>query len=141
MLPGVTFAEASIDTASITVPSVVTQTPPLAVTSTPDVILTAFSTGDRLEVAELFNQSSVAVDMGAVTITTIDSVGGQREISLPSGWLLSRHYITFAYDTTLIRGAVPFDIPNGDARKHLNTCRIETANHHPVNKHSAHGGE
>lgn len=108
ILPSVTFAEASIDTASITVPSVVTQTPPLAVVSTPDVILTAFSTGDRLEVAELFNQSSVAVDMGAVTITTIDSTGGQREISLPSGWLLSRHYITFAYDTTLIRGAVPF---------------------------------
>lgn len=100
------FADELIVGQAITAPSTVAPSSEPLVATAPDVIMTAFSTGDRLDVVELYNQSPAAVWLGDMALMTRDSTNVTQTIPLKGGFLLSKHYITFAADTRLIRGAL-----------------------------------
>lgn len=78
------------------------------VATTPDIIMTAFATGDHLETIEFYNQSASALWLGDVAVMTRDDSGMVQTIPLQPGFLLSKRYITFAANTALIQGALAF---------------------------------
>ncbi len=93
---------------TITTPVIVAPSTDPLIATAPDIIMTAFSAGDRLDAVELYNQSSNAVWLGDVSILTLDGLGNVQTIPLQQGFLLSKHYITFADNTQLFLGALPF---------------------------------
>jgi len=104
------YADEAIVAASSPTPSInVTPSPPVLVSTVPDVVMTAFSTGDQLDLLELYNQSVTAVDLGQMSVVTTDSFGAPQTISLRQGWLLPKHYVTFT-DSSAVVGVLAFGV-------------------------------
>ena len=90
---------------------VVKTSPVVLAATTPEVIMTAFSTGDTLQFVELYNQSSAAIDSATITITTIDTLGIEQVIALGGGHILPKHFVTFSDNPSVIVGSTIFSTP------------------------------
>jgi hypothetical protein len=108
--PPAVFADEQIVSTTVTTPAIVAPSSEPLVFTTPDLIMTAFATGDKLDMVELYNQSSVAIALDNVSIETRDNLGAQQVVPAPHGYLLAKHYITLAADTTMIQGALAFAV-------------------------------
>lgn len=79
--------------------------PPIAspitpVATTPDVAITAFLGGVRLELVELYNQSDHALAFGKLVIRLTDSSGDTQQIQYADaeGYILPGRYVSYATD-------------------------------------------
>lgn len=107
----------------VTAPTVVRPSPQVVSPTTPDLIMTAFATGDRLEVIELYNQSTAAIDLGQVSLVTTDMSGAAQTVRLQDGWLLPKRYATFA-DSSFVSGALGFDTAQSATTGDIASIRI-----------------
>ncbi len=120
---GSAWAAPEVSTAQVVAPVTVQSPPPPVSATTPDVIMTAFSTGDRLEFVELYNQASTAIDLSDIVIATTDTLGGAQTMRLQSGWLLPKRYVTFA-DSQFVTGALRFGTVQQATTGDLVTIRV-----------------
>lgn len=77
-------------------PPVASPTTPVA--TTPDIAITAFLGGVRLELIELYNQSDRALFLGKLAIRLTDNNGDTQQIQYADteGYILPGHYVSYA---------------------------------------------
>lgn len=82
--------------------------PKILQSTTPDLVMTSFAINDGIDFIELYNQSTRPIDMSQVVVSVSDSVSSPQSLRFPSGWLLPKHYSTFAQHPTTIAGSLAF---------------------------------
>lgn len=92
----------------MTASATVTPSPPILYPeTTPNLVVTTFSTTNYLDVIEFYNQSSAPIDMSAVEIIVSDGQLDDDELAhvcalrLAPGWLLPKRYVTTTDATSL----------------------------------------
>lgn len=94
--PGVQPSTEKSEQLTAVSPPVASPTTPVA--TTPDVAITAFLGGVRLELIELYNQSDRALFLGKLAIRLTDNNGDTQQIQYADteGYILSGHYVSYA---------------------------------------------
>lgn len=82
--------------------------PKVLQSTTPDLVMTSFAINDGIDFIELYNQSTKPVDMSQVVVNVSDDVLSAQSLHFPSGWLLPKHYSTFAQYPSMIAGSFAF---------------------------------
>lgn len=97
--PGVQpSTEKSEQSTAVSPPVASTITP---VATTPDIAITEFLGGVRLELIELYNQSDRALFLGKLAIRLTDNSGDTQQIQYADteGYILPGHYVSYAADS------------------------------------------
>ncbi len=122
-----------------------TVSPPVAspiapVATTPDIAITAFLGGVRLELIELYNQSDRALFLGKLAIRLTDNSGDTQQIQYADteGYILPGRYVSYAADNGGFRRLpqLPRDFQRDIVKIELiyDGIVIQTANNIPENQ-------
>ena len=96
--PGVQSSTEKSEQSTTVSPPVASPTTPVA--TTPDIAITAFLGGVRLELIELYNQSDRALFLGKLAIRLTDNSGDTQQIQYADteGYILPGRYVSYAAD-------------------------------------------
>jgi len=96
--PGVQSSTEKSEQSTAVSPPVASPISPVA--TTPDIAITAFLGGVRLELIELYNQSDRALFLGKLTIRLTDKSGDTQQIQYADteGYILPGRYVSYAAD-------------------------------------------
>ena len=96
--PGVQPSTEKSEQSTAVSPPVASPIAPVA--TTPDIAITAFLGGVRLELIELYNQSDRALFLGKLAIRLTDNSGDTQQIQYADteGYILPGHYVSYAAD-------------------------------------------
>ncbi|MDO4713027.1 MAG: hypothetical protein Q4B05_03965 [Candidatus Saccharibacteria bacterium] len=77
--------------------------PSKPVATTPDIAITAFVGGVRLELVELYNQSDHHIDMSAVSLRAVSQQGEAQQLSFGAGYLLRGRFLSYGAEQNTFR--------------------------------------